>query len=142
MGTGAIHASGHTSLVPVARKYPSAVSRIAAPAATRFGIARRRKPQMNTDDHRGTPIRPRWRIAMSVLSRRGVETGVPVTLSVEINPEPVAQGQMLAVVLKAQNLAAVNSNISLNIRVPAQVLTFAAASTGGGTCFGSVNCAS
>jgi len=76
------------------------------------------------------------------LSRRGVETGVPVTLSVEINPEPVAQGQMLAVVLKAQNLAAVNSNISLNIRVPAQVLTFAAASTGGGTCFGSVNCAS
>jgi hypothetical protein len=46
---------------------------------------------------------------------------------------------MLAVVLEAQNLAPVNSAISLHVRVPSQVGPFAAASTGGGSC-GTVNC--
>ena len=70
-----------------------------------------------------------------------VESGVPVTMSMEINPDPAGQGQMLAVVLAAQNLAGVNSSISLMLRVPSQVLTFPAALTGGGSCFGSINCA-
>jgi uncharacterized repeat protein (TIGR01451 family) len=68
-----------------------------------------------------------------------VESGVPVELSMAINPDPANQAGLLAVALEVMNLAPVNANVSLSVRVPSQVQAFAAASTGGGSC-GTVNC--
>jgi hypothetical protein len=68
-----------------------------------------------------------------------VESGVPVQISIDINPDPVGQGMLLAVAFDVMSLAPVSSSLALSVRVPSQVLFFAAASTGGGSC-GSVNC--
>jgi uncharacterized repeat protein (TIGR01451 family) len=65
-----------------------------------------------------------------------VERGVPVDVAMEITPDPATQGALLLVALEAMSLAPVNSSLTLGVRVPSQVLAFAAASTGGGAAAG------
>ena len=70
-----------------------------------------------------------------------VESGAPIALEAEINPDPVRPGEKFQAVLSLANRQLVDTTAQLTLRVPAQVTVFAAAFTEGGGCFGSINCA-
>lgn len=64
-----------------------------------------------------------------------VETSAPLALSIEIQPDPVMQGQTLAVALTITNTGPVALfDVSADLRVPGEVSGFGVALTGGGQC--------
>jgi uncharacterized repeat protein (TIGR01451 family) len=69
-----------------------------------------------------------------------VETGVPVTVGMEVNPDPLRTGELFEGVLSVGNEGLVNTTANLSMRVPAALSSFATSLTDGGICENTVTC--